>query len=93
MDIKQFAYELGFENHEKATPLKLFRWICMEDKINIRNDLAEHLGKNLKVLITEKLEEYEDDGTMTIPSSWKVKKLVKKPKKDMRIKKGKHKVA
>ena len=93
MDIKQFAYALGFENHEKATPLKLFRWICMEDKINIRNDLAEHLGKNLKDLITEKLEEYEEDGTMTIPNSWKVKKRVKKPKKYMRIKKGKHKVS
>ena len=42
-------------------------------------------------MVTEKLEEYEEDGTMTIPNSWKVKKLVKKPKKDMRIKKGKHK--
>ena len=26
MDIKQFVYELGFENHEKTTPLKLCRW-------------------------------------------------------------------
>lgn len=88
MDVKQLAYELGFENYEKATPLKLFRWICIEDKINLRNDLSDHLGKDLIPLITEKLKEYDEEGTLNFPNSWRVRKKKKSPAKDLRKKKG-----
>ena len=86
MDVKQLAYELGFENYEKATPLKLFRWICIEDKVNLRNDLSEHLGKDLVRLITEKLREYDEEGTLNFPNSWRVRKKKKAPVKDLRKK-------
>ncbi|MEZ9998970.1 hypothetical protein AB4428_11765 [Vibrio lentus] len=86
MDVKQLAYELGFENYEKATPLKLFKWICLEDKINLRNDLSDYLGKDFAKIVTEKLIEYKEDGSLTFPNSWRVKKKYKAPKEDKRSK-------